>query len=642
MKNIINAAQSGSYVLFDEYIPRSENGRQLLIQLKEHIGRQLVIDPALTQKLESRGRNKDTEAALLFLNDIAWDGGVELPVSDKPVIYIGSDLDKLEEWHNASANRPCTVYLFNKEYELVLWAEERAQKRAKAIDNLSYRLGNGTCWITASALSSPRLANMVSLLDEERFSKVLKHKIHVLDISKEKAWNAAPILIEAIEEQCGPAAPIGEHLPVMTEQELLAMIVRYSRPECNTYILVANEADSSAISATYRNMYNEEIAPSTFVANSWYGALMPPRWIATKQAKPQEEVNLRTPALQMGSASPLQTPTFPTWSTPCTVTELANLLCTKPFKLIAELLPFGIFANPSSILQPAQVCILWDKHIPSNITVANLANRLSISLISMIKLLRSLSIYANPTTVLSENQARMVGEKLLNNTNYNSLDTHSTTTCNEEEPKSAPLNQISVRPPLPRVAEEVTYMTKAELTNWLGETPLRLKLVGSNTRLSTELVRQFCKNITPEEPSSDYVFKVGGPKWGQMLKTGISSESIRSSIENPYDREMCIAYSRRWDRPDVASHLLKLGYPLSLYCIRNWLKNGQNAKEKRSLMETILNDALYENLREIITSTPDIQQADDVMHMLSALEQNTNIQTCVTRARELKSLILMN
>lgn len=639
MKNIITAAQSGSYVLFDEYIPRSENGRQLLIQLKEHIGKQLVIEPALTQKLESRGRNKDTEAALLFLNDISWDGGAELPVSDKPVIYIGSDLDKLEEWHNASDNRPCTVYLFNKKHELVLWAEERAQNRAKAIDNLSYRLGNGTCWITASALSSPRLKNMVSLLDEEHFSSALKHRIHILDISKEKAGSAAPILIEALEEQCGPAASIGEHIPMASEQEILAMLVRYARPECNVYILVANEADSNAISATYRNMYNEELAPSTFVSISWYGALVPPRWIAAKQAKQQAEVDLSPSAFQASSAPTPHTLDFPVWSTPCTVTELAEVLCTKPFKLIAQLLPLGIFANPTYTLQPAQVCKLWDMHIPGNITAADLANRLLISQDSMIRLLHSLGIHANPTTILDENQTRMVGEKLLHSARLN---TSFADTRNATKPKSEAIDLVSARPTPPQAAEEIDYMTKEELTNWLGKTPLRLRLVGANTRLSTELVRQLCKNLTPEEPSSDYVFKVGGPKWGQMLKAGISSEAIRSSLENPHDREMCIAYSRRWNRPDVASYLLKLGYPLSLYCIRNWIKNGQNAKEKRTLMETILNDAMYDNLKEIISSTPGIQQANDVIHMLSVLEQATNIQTCATRARKLISMIERN
>jgi hypothetical protein len=278
-------------------------------------------------------------------------------------------------------------------------------------------------------------------------------------------------------------------------------------------------------------------------------------------------------------------------------------------------------------------------HIPGNITAADLANRLLISQDSMIRLLHSLGIHANPTTILDENQTRMVGEKLLHSARQN---TSFADTRNATKPKSEVIDLVSACPTPPQAAEEIDYMTKEELTNWLGETPLRLRLVGANTRLSTEHVRQLCKNLTPEEPSSDYVFKVGGPKWGQMLKAGISSESIRSSIENPYDREMCIAYSRRWDRPDVASYLLKLGYPLSLYCIRNWLKNGQNAKEKRTLMETILNDAMYENLKEIISSTPGIQQANDVIHMLSVLEQTTNIQTCVTRARKLISMIERN
>ena len=47
---------------------------------------------------------------------------------------------------------------------------------------------------------------------------------------------------------------------------------------------------------------------------------------------------------------------------PVSVAELAAQMNIKPFKLIAELLPMGVFANPSTSLDSDQVAALCEKH----------------------------------------------------------------------------------------------------------------------------------------------------------------------------------------------------------------------------------------------------------------------------------------
>ena len=47
---------------------------------------------------------------------------------------------------------------------------------------------------------------------------------------------------------------------------------------------------------------------------------------------------------------------------PITVAELAQHMALKPFKLIADLLPMGVFANPATTLDSDQVAALCEKH----------------------------------------------------------------------------------------------------------------------------------------------------------------------------------------------------------------------------------------------------------------------------------------
>ena len=47
---------------------------------------------------------------------------------------------------------------------------------------------------------------------------------------------------------------------------------------------------------------------------------------------------------------------------PISVADLATLMSMKPFKLIAELLPMGVFANPGTTLDSDQVAALCEKH----------------------------------------------------------------------------------------------------------------------------------------------------------------------------------------------------------------------------------------------------------------------------------------
>ncbi len=47
---------------------------------------------------------------------------------------------------------------------------------------------------------------------------------------------------------------------------------------------------------------------------------------------------------------------------PITVADLATLMALKPFKLIADLLPIGVFANPSTPLEADHISFLCEKH----------------------------------------------------------------------------------------------------------------------------------------------------------------------------------------------------------------------------------------------------------------------------------------
>ncbi len=47
---------------------------------------------------------------------------------------------------------------------------------------------------------------------------------------------------------------------------------------------------------------------------------------------------------------------------PISVADLAAMMSLKPFKLIAELLPMGVFANPSTLLEGDQIAALCEKH----------------------------------------------------------------------------------------------------------------------------------------------------------------------------------------------------------------------------------------------------------------------------------------
>ncbi len=47
---------------------------------------------------------------------------------------------------------------------------------------------------------------------------------------------------------------------------------------------------------------------------------------------------------------------------PVSVADLAGMMSLKPFKLIAELLPMGVFANPATLLEGDQIAALCEKH----------------------------------------------------------------------------------------------------------------------------------------------------------------------------------------------------------------------------------------------------------------------------------------
>ena len=108
--------------------------------------------------------------------------------------------------------------------------------------------------------------------------------------------------------------------------------------------------------------------------------LTPQRKRAPKTAAPapapQEEKPAAAPAAEKAAApapAPQPKPAAPAAKptaadgvinvkAPISVADLAVLMGLKPFKLIAELLPMGVFANPSTLLDSDQLAALCEKH----------------------------------------------------------------------------------------------------------------------------------------------------------------------------------------------------------------------------------------------------------------------------------------
>lgn len=101
--------------------------------------------------------------------------------------------------------------------------------------------------------------------------------------------------------------------------------------------------------------------------------LLSPRKPARKQqAAPAPEPKAEpkpAPAPEPSPASPAPAPESAADSgkimnikAPISVADLATLMGMKPFKLIAELLPMGVFANPGTTLDSDQVAALCEKH----------------------------------------------------------------------------------------------------------------------------------------------------------------------------------------------------------------------------------------------------------------------------------------
>ena len=82
----------------------------------------------------------------------------------------------------------------------------------------------------------------------------------------------------------------------------------------------------------------------------------------TKPAKAADPISKPAP-----EPKPVPAPTEPgdkvmNIKAPISVADLATLMGIKPFKLIAELMPMGVFANPGTTLDSAQVAALCEKH----------------------------------------------------------------------------------------------------------------------------------------------------------------------------------------------------------------------------------------------------------------------------------------
>ena len=105
--------------------------------------------------------------------------------------------------------------------------------------------------------------------------------------------------------------------------------------------------------------------------------LLSPRKVVKKQAAPASAGAEAAPAAQPAPAAAPAQPEMPKMEAPAPVTpdgkilnikapisvaDLAALMSLKPFKLIAELLPMGVFANPATVLDSDQVAALCEKH----------------------------------------------------------------------------------------------------------------------------------------------------------------------------------------------------------------------------------------------------------------------------------------
>mgnify|MGYP000627570727 CR=1 FL=1 len=105
--------------------------------------------------------------------------------------------------------------------------------------------------------------------------------------------------------------------------------------------------------------------------------LLSPRKVVKKQAAPASTSAEAAPAAQPAPAAAPAQPEMPKMEAPAPVTpdgkilnikapisvaDLAALMSLKPFKLIAELLPMGVFANPATVLDSDQVAALCEKH----------------------------------------------------------------------------------------------------------------------------------------------------------------------------------------------------------------------------------------------------------------------------------------
>ena len=108
--------------------------------------------------------------------------------------------------------------------------------------------------------------------------------------------------------------------------------------------------------------------------------LLSPRKVVKKQAAPASAGAEAAPSAQPAQTAPAAAPAQPEMpkmeapapvtpdgkilniKAPISVADLAALMSLKPFKLIAELLPMGVFANPATVLDSDQVAALCEKH----------------------------------------------------------------------------------------------------------------------------------------------------------------------------------------------------------------------------------------------------------------------------------------
>ncbi len=75
-----------------------------------------------------------------------------------------------------------------------------------------------------------------------------------------------------------------------------------------------------------------------------------------------EPVAAATPVPAAAPAEAAEDDKLITAKAPVSVADLAAMMSLKPFKLIAELLPMGVFANPATLLESDQIAALCEKH----------------------------------------------------------------------------------------------------------------------------------------------------------------------------------------------------------------------------------------------------------------------------------------